>query len=65
MRCYTRNILLYALIIALIDLGRLVLNLVREFLAFLKLECTLSVFEAEAIEGRSLQVIIQQLFIFR
>lgn len=35
--------------------GRLVLSLVREFLAFLKLDCTLSVFEAEAIEGRSLQ----------
>ena len=37
--------------------GRLVLSLVREFLAFLKLDCTLSVFEAEAIEGRSLQVL--------
>ena len=39
-------------------LGRLVLYLVREFLAFFKLDCTLSVFEAEAIEGRHLQVFI-------
>ena len=37
--------------------GRLILSLVREFLTFLKLDCTLSVFEAEAIEGRSLQVL--------
>lgn len=36
--------------------GRLVLYLVREFLAFFKLDCTLSVFEAEAIEGRHLQL---------
>ena len=37
--------------------GRLIVSLVREFLTFLKLDCTLSVFEAEAIEGRSLQVL--------
>ena len=40
----------------LFDIGRLVLYLVREFLAFLKLDSTLSVFEAEAIEGRNFQV---------
>ena len=38
--------------------GRLVMNLIRELLTFLNLDCTLSVFDAEAIEGRGLQVFI-------
>ena len=36
--------------------GRLLLHLVREFLAFLKLDCTSSVFEPEALEGRGIQM---------
>lgn len=36
--------------------GRLVMNLIRELLTFLNLDCTLSVFDAEAIEGRGLQL---------
>ena len=46
----------YAKFYTMFHLGRLVLYLVREFLAFLKLDCTLSVYEAEAIEGRNFQV---------
>ena len=37
-------------------LGRLVLYLVRELFTFFKLDCTSSVFEAEAMEGRGIQV---------
>ena len=49
-------IIFYTTIFTQFHLGRLVLYLVREFLAFLKLDCTLSVYEAEAIEGRNFQV---------